>query len=473
MDEQQKSPAEEAPAFYALERTKELGRTIENGIQKMLICRAKVEKHRLTNLSVAQTAYEDLVHQRDKLLTNLKELQLTLLELEDHKLATMAGKLHGGLAGFPLMSNQYKPVYEGFMAFLKRLPTTDETTNAAVIGRLMNSVKMGYYPTDPGNIDLLLDGIVFPDSVTTNLLDPCCGCGKALRQLAEGNNCYTYAVELDENRAMEAQTRLHRVGIGSFFYSRISREAFHLLFLNPPYLSVLGQGNVRSRHEKRFLVDSLHHLMMGGLLIYIIPFYRLTADICHILSDNFEDLSVWKFTEDEFKKFKQVAVLGRRKKRMEDGETAELLERFSLDADTIPLLSTMESERYALPAKACNVPVFKGERFNQAELARQLQHSNGFDRLLARSHSSKEEKSPLLPLSIGQIGLIGGSGLINGLVDCATPHIIKGRIVKVRKEETTEQYTNSGVHAGAQTTEVISNKMIFNILTPEGFRSLA
>lgn len=27
---------------------------------------------------------------------------------------------------------------------------------------------------------------------TTNLLDPCCGCGKALRQLAEGNNCFAY-----------------------------------------------------------------------------------------------------------------------------------------------------------------------------------------------------------------------------------------------------------------------------------------
>ena len=73
--------------------------------------------------------------------------------------------------------------------------------NAAVIGRLMNNVKMGYYPTDPDNISLILRGIRFPEGVTTNLLDPCCGCGKALRQLAQGNNCYAYGMELDESRA--------------------------------------------------------------------------------------------------------------------------------------------------------------------------------------------------------------------------------------------------------------------------------
>ena len=40
----------------------------------------------------------------------------------------------------------------------------------------------------------------------------------------------------------EAQTRLHRVGIGSFFFSRVSHEVFHLLFLNPPYLSALARS---------------------------------------------------------------------------------------------------------------------------------------------------------------------------------------------------------------------------------------
>lgn len=131
--------------------------------------------------------------------------------------------------------------------------------------------------------------------------------------MAQGNNCYAYGVELDESRAEEAQTRLHRVGFGSFFHSRISHEAFHLLFLNPPYLSVINENGGRSRHEKRFLIESIPTLMYGGLLIYVIPYYRLTSDICRILVDNFGKLSVWRFADAEFKKFKQVAVMGIRK----------------------------------------------------------------------------------------------------------------------------------------------------------------
>ena len=100
-------------------------------------------------------------------------------------------------------------LYENPQRIILSAPANNYTTaNAAVIGRLMNNVKMGYYPTDPDNISLLLRGIQFPEGVTTNLLDPCCGCGKALRQVAQGNNCYAYGVEMDESRAEEAQTRL-------------------------------------------------------------------------------------------------------------------------------------------------------------------------------------------------------------------------------------------------------------------------
>ena len=338
----------------------------------------------------------------------------------------------------------------------------------------MNHVRMGYYPTDPENIAHILRGIAFPEGVTTNLLDPCCGCGKALRQLADGNNCYTYGMELDEHRAEEAQTRLHRVGFGSFFHSQISREAFHVLFLNPPYLSVLTEGGSRVRSEKQFLVQSIRTLMPGGLLIYIVPYYRLTPDICKILAENFSDLSVWKFTDGEFARFHQAVVLGLRRKPTEDDETADRLGTQTLTPEKIPCITELEENRYALPAVTKTVEVFRGERFNEKELERQLTRSGSFTRLLhAKSALDSMEKHPLLPLSIGQIGLIGGSGMINGLIECDTPHIIKGRIVKVKNTEREEQFDYRGNHIGAEVHEVVSNKMIFNVLTPNGFLALS
>ena len=279
-------------------------------------------------------------------------------------------------------------------------------------------------------------------------------------------------MELDESRAEEAQTRLHRVGFGSFFHSSISREAFHLLFLNPPYLSVINESGGRSRHEKRFLIESLPALAYGGLLIYVIPYYRLTPDICRILVDNFDDLSVWRFTESEFRKFKQVAVLGIRKPRGTELQDTLWLEELASAPMSIHSLAEMPEERYALPDHPIEVNTFKGERFNQKELEQQLRRCNSFAQMMARSELDSGVKRPLLPLSISQIGLIGGSGMINGLIACDTPHIIKGRIVKVIRTESEEKFSAQGNHIGSEVKETITNKMIFNVLTPNGFKAL-
>ena len=459
--------------FYSLERLADARTSILNGSKELLISRAKVEKYREVDLQRAQDAYLELQKAQKQVLTALYAARLALLEMEEYAQASIAGKLHRGLSGFNLMSRAYKPVYEALSGFAGTRPDSPDTVNAAVIGRLMNNVRMGYYPTDPENISHILRGIRFPEGVTTNLLDPCCGCGKALRQLADGNNAFAFGVELDEARAEEAQMRLTRVGVGSFFHSGISREAFHLLFLNPPYLSVISQGGNRTRHEKRFLVESLPHLMPDGLLIYVIPYYRLTADISKILADNFTDLSIWRFTDEEFKRFKQIAIMGKRKKREVDPDAAAWLENWSYIPEKIPAITEIEEERYSLPAVSKAVDVFKGERFNEKELERQLSHSDSFKRLMnARSDLDNGTKHPLLPLSIGQIGLVGGSGLINGLVECDTPHIIKGRIIKVKDAQRTEMFDSRGVHTGAEIQETISNKMVFNVLTPKGFKAL-
>lgn len=456
---------------YALDQLTQLQSQIMQSAQGMVVQRARIEKYRQSNLTAARDTYTELERIRAHLVERLTASQLFLLEMEEYPLASAAEQLRRGLAGFQLMSTGYKPVYEALAKFTASFPT-GQKTNAAIVGRLMNNIKLGYYPTDPDNISLILRGIHFPEGVTTNLFDPCCGCGKALRQLAQGNNCYAYGVELDESRAEEAQTRLHRVGFGSFFHSRISHEAFHLLFLNPPYLSVINESGGRSRHEKRFLIESIPTLMYGGLLIYVIPYYRLTPDICRVLVDNFDRLTVWRFTDSEFKKFKQVAVLGIRKKRDTELQDTLWLEQLACSPAGIPLLTQLPESRYALPAQPMTVNTFKGERFNQKELEQQLRKSDSFAQMMARSELDSGVKHPLLPLSISQIGLIGGSGMINGLIECDTPHIIKGRIVKVVRTESEEKFSARGNHMGSEIRETITNKMIFNVLTPNGFKAL-
>ena len=137
------------------------------------------------------------------------------------------------------------------------------------------------------------------------------------------------------------------MAIGSYFSARISHESFHALFLNPPYLSVLGENGQTGRDEKRFLVNGLCHLMQGGQLVYIIPYYRLTADIARILCDNFEWLSVYKFCGKEFQRFRQVAVLGIRKPRGNGSREVPGLLRQVQDDEKSRTTQRVSSSRYA------------------------------------------------------------------------------------------------------------------------------
>ncbi len=172
----------------------------------------------------------------------------------------------------------------------------------------------------------------------------------------------------------------------------------------------------------------------------MIPYYRLTSDICHILCDNFENISVWRFTDGEFKNssrwwswvYENAVRLRRR--------TPEWLEQYAAYPDRIPALTELNSPRYALPANETEVKVFKGERFNQKELEQQLRRCDSFQQLMARSQLDSGVKHPLLPLSISQIGTDRRFRHDKRADQCDSPHIIKGRIVKVIHRETDERF---------------------------------
>lgn len=457
---------------YALDALKNAGEKAEASVSEMAALRKSLNLYMEKDRKRAKNIHTALKKQKAELVKNLSEMPLPLLETGMEELSTYTLKLIASVKAFQIMTPDYSKLVNIIKNLTSKLPHKSSTVSAAVIGRLMNRVKMGYYPTDMEHLAHIKRGIAFPENVTANLLDPCCGKGLALAALGEGADCLTYGVEVDEGRAEDALSRLTRVGFGSFFYSRISRQAFHAMLLNPPYLSVVSKygGNVRA--EKRFLAESYPHLMMGGLLIYIIPYYRLTQDVCKALCENFRDITVWKFYGEEYERFRQIAVMGIRKEREKCGDAAERLGALALDMDSVPALSEIPDGRYALPEQAKKVEVFKGAVFNKAELAAQLAVSKSFTQIFEKNKIDTMEKRPLLPFGIGQIGLVGGSGLINGLVDCGAPHIIKGRIVKetrIRREETLD--------LSGETAETIYetnvNKMVFNILTPEGFRSLS
>lgn len=429
--------------------------------------RAAYEKYKGTGLKREYDSLVDLRRDVKRLLEEFPALVLRLNEYGDSELSKTTERLYGVLKKFNYIgTSDYSKLCMALESFANGLPTADHNINTAKLAHLMNRARMGYFPTDLSHVKMLKDAIVFPGE-PVNLIDPCCGEGIALQAFSKGIQARTYGIEIDEVRGEEAGRRLQRVGFGSFFHSRISLNAFQGLWLNPPYLSVPSENGTR-RLEKSFLADSMRLLQVGGIMIYIIPYYRATPDVCRVLCENFTDLRVHKFIGKEFERFKQVAIIGRRIERREAEKMAKKLSEYMLDADKIPPITDLPKDCYEMPAATKKVELFKGAVFNVSELAEQLKKSPSTQRLFEDRTLDNRKLRPLLPLNLSQVGLVGASGMMNGLVECDTPHIIKGRIVKEKK-------TKIGVEDDKGKTairEITSNRLIFNVLTPTGLKSL-
>ena len=428
--------------------------------------RATYEKYRGTGHKREYDALLDLQKAVTRLWDAFPAVILQLNEYGDTALAEKASKLYTVLKRYEYLKHEdYTPLCSALANFAESLPSAEKGIDVAALGHLMNRVRMGYFPTERTHVELLRKAMVFPKE-PVNLLDPCCGEGLALQEFSLGANARTYGIEIDETRGEEAQKRLHRVGFGSYFHSRISLSAFQGLWLNPPYLAVPSVNGTR-RLEKSFLADSIRLLQQGGILVYIIPYYRATPDVCRVLCEHFAELRIFRFVGKEFERFHQVAIIGRKIERREAEKAGKRLSEYMMTPDRIPLLTDLPPAIYPIPTAIKPVELFKGAVFNVSELADQLKRSPSIDRLFEERALDHRIRRPLLPLNLSQIGLVGASGLMNGLVECDTPHIIKGRIIKEKKTRIgTEDDDKLTLH------EITSNKLIFNVLTPDGLISL-
>ena len=400
-----------------IEKSKTVILTLSSQFPKL---REAYEKYKGTRVKREYDSIADLLKAVKRLLEEFPALVLQLNEYGDRELSKTTERLYGVLKKFNYLgTTDYFKLCMALESFANELPTADHNINTAKLAHLMNRARMGYFPTDLSHVQMLKDAIVFPGS-PVNLLDPCCGEGLTLQAFSKGVQARTYGIEIDEVRGEEAQRRLQRVGFGSFFHSRISLNAFQGLWLNPPYLSVPSE-NGNKRLEKAFLADSIRHLQVGGIMIYIIPYYRATPDVCRVLCENFTDLRVHKFIGKEFERFKQVAIIGRKIERCEAEKMAKRLSEYMLDDEKIPLITELPKDCYEMPAATKNVELFKGAVFNVSELADQLKKSPSIERLFEERTLDNRERRPLLPLNLSQVGLVGASGMMNGLVECDTP----------------------------------------------------
>ncbi len=298
-----------------------------------------------------------------------------------------------------------------------------------------NFAKNGYYPTDETTLERTLGALAPADSTSSGpmcILDPCAGEGVAIAEAAHAlgpEQTSTYAVEFDQERANHARLLVDHCIHGDLMDTMISRQAFGLLWLNPPYGDLardangnLGyEGKGRGRLEKLFYQRALPFLQYGGVLVFIIPSHVLDQEIVGWLTRHFADLRVYQAVD---KQFKQVVIFGRRvRQREQSGDDVKsarvrLLQigQAELEAEELPHQWTLLP--YVVPTAQSEPEHFYRISMEPEQFADEVRRLKGLWPAF-ETHLGATQQIPRAParaLSQWHLALALAAGAISGVV---------------------------------------------------------
>lgn len=353
--------------------------------------------------------------------------------------------------------------------------------------RLAGQAKAGFYPTPP-KVTKCIASHFKPLDYPVRLLDPCTGEGTALTNLLMGFSKTdlltdllkpeTYGIELDSDRAGIAKEKLTRVINSDFFNTRISKQAFSLILLNPPYDYSL---DANQRLEHKFLIACKDLLMAGGIMILIIPQTRLIKITARHLAAYYENIKVCKFPEPEYQDYKQIVIFATRKDNnipndilqaeLEKVQAAFKLASMTEEVSTLPELREVKDPEYILPESIPDPSFcFRGYDIDPAEALDQVQknglwNDHGILELFLPQITNGQIR-PLMPLKKGHIALLIASGFINNqiLEDGDLKLIIKGKSFKTNRIERKERIETSEDGKEKEVTDIIEKERFDTVI---------
>jgi hypothetical protein len=215
---------------------------------------------------------------------------------------------------------------------------------------------------------------------------------------------------------------------------RCPAEAFSLLYLNPPYDLETGATN-NQRLELVFLEHTYRWLKPSGVLIFVIPQPQLRP-CARTLAEHFTNLFAYKLTEPASVQYKQVAVLGVRRKQhqyLRDStllESERWLEMLATKSD-LEVLGEASAVRYEIPHSGPATLTSAGIPLDEVEdlLLDSAAYRQAGRILLPKQRDVRGR--PLTPLHGGHVGLLCTAGMLNGVFgEGEDRHIAHWRSVK-------------------------------------------
>ena len=287
--------------------------------------------------------------------------------------------------------------------------------------------------------------------------------GNTLKYIKDYNNgAHLYALEKDEQFLPKLKEICDRTIKGVLNGSRISNDVFDIMYLCPKIswqTSLTQIGTLADKTEKLMLKNHIKHLRKNGIFIFSIPFFRLTRDMCFLLSKQLTDIQVIRRSTN----LQQIIIVGLKNttKNVKEEEYEYL---YNLNYEEIGYAF---DKKYNLATGGIKEPdLFRGSALDHDEIKNLIKTSGLMESFFEKQEvcDDKQSARPLLPFNMGQIGLVLTSGCLDGLVEEfeGQYHAIKGMVTKIKHTDTD---TNNDVE---NVLETISNKVQINIVTPNG-----
>ena len=310
-----------------------------------------------------------------------------------------------------------------------------------------------------------------------NLLDVNTEVGKNILRIKEENdNNRIYAISYLEGTqgklSTENRKKFERFLVGGLHKVVVTNDAFDIVYCCP---SVEIDTDTYEKNvvfsERKMLDKAYIYLRKNGILVYTLPLSRLTKQVSLYLSRGLSDIQILKneFTD----KYGIVTIVGIKppaKERIFDEKMYDRLRNlyWTEDYDNEIMVRT-------LPSDIRRIEKFRGTVMDDVELQEAFIESNAMKTFWKEQEIEKlseTKKKPLLPFTIGQLGLVLTSGCLDGVVQeedgCA--HCVKGRVVKVT--ESKRDFNEDG-----QTVDVVEttrNRVEISMFLPDGsYRCLA
>jgi len=241
------------------------------------------------------------------------------------------------------------------------------------LARIESVAVGGFYPTPSHLLPSIVGLLRFPTyeneekwrkAPAATIVDPCAGEGVALIALATAaagggrGTPVVYSCELESTRCEALKKNL---GVRDWHWSNLalSGDAFRatfeasdekgasILYLNPPY----DYDREFGRLEHRFLDRFASILAPGGVLLYVVPHYALSAS-AKMLARDFDSVLVFRFPVDEFVAYKQVVLVATRRVVPlfePSSSTLAMLLAASTDAERFPELPSTSNPFVDVP----------------------------------------------------------------------------------------------------------------------------